>query len=131
MDKRISRTPVLAAAVVLVLALASVALAAKPTTGLFAGKDFNVSVDGGKIWNISGRFGSKCTKLLIDVPKKIDVDKKGRFHFNGAVRNVTTKPAGKLTVNGKFKTTQTAVGRFKYVNGGCTVKRNFTLQHTR
>jgi hypothetical protein len=131
MNNRIVHAVPLAAAVVLVLALASGALAARPTSGLFSGKDFNVSVDGGKVWNISGRFGSKCTKLLIDVPQKIDVGKKGGFHFNGPVRNVTTKPAGKLTVNGRFKTTETAVGNFKYVNGGCTVQRKFTLKHTR
>jgi hypothetical protein len=118
--------PALASVAVLALALSAVALAATPKNGTYGGSDISLTVKKHKITEVTGGAGYKCNAIPIDLKKKIKV-KKGKFHFAGKVNNVVGNPAGKLTLNGKFKTTKKATGTYKLVKGSCsTGKRKFT-----
>jgi hypothetical protein len=125
MKNRFARAAALAAVAIMTMALAAVALAAKPQDGSYTGNDLTLVVKKGKITEVQGGFGFKCNAIPIDSKKPIAV-KKGKFHFKGKVNNVLAKPEGKLTLTGKFKSKTTATGTYKFVKAGCTNKKKFT-----
>jgi hypothetical protein len=123
MNNRFARAIVLA--VVALFALTAVALAAKPKEGTYGGKDVTLNVKNGDITEVTGGFGFKCNPLPID-SKKLIVVNKGKFHFAGKVKDVLSKPAGKLTLDGTFKTRNKAVGTYTLKKGDCKVHKKFT-----
>jgi hypothetical protein len=117
----------LAVTAVLVLAVAAVAIAAKPKDGTYGGQDISLDVKNGGITEVTGGVGFKCNQIPIDSKKQIAV-KKGKFHFSGKVKNVLQKPEGKLTLTGKFKTKNTAKGTYTFKKGSCKVHKTFTAK---
>jgi hypothetical protein len=112
---------------VALLALAAVALAAKPKDGTYSGTAISLKVKSGKITEVTGTPNSKCSAIPIDSKKSISVSSKGKFSFSGKVKNTAGKNAGKLTLKGKFTTTKKAKGTYKFVKGSCKVgKTKFT-----
>lgn len=117
----------LVSVLIALLALTAVALAAKPQDGMYSGTTISLKVKGGKITEVTGTPNSKCSAIPIDSKKSIAVDSKGKFKFSGKVKNTAGKTAGKLTLNGKFKTKKKAKGTYKFVKGSCkTGKKTFT-----
>ena len=104
----------------------TVAIAAKPQDGTYSGSAISLKVKSGKITEVTGSANAKCSAIPIDSKKHISVTK-GKFHFSGKVKNAAGKTAGKLTLNGKFKTKKKAKGTYKFVKGSCkTGKKTFT-----
>ena len=110
----------LVTALMAVLALTAVAFAAKPKNGTFAGDAISLHVKHGKVVEVKGKAGGKCSSAKLDVTGHAGV-KHGKFHLKGSTAG------GTLSVSGKFKTKKLAKGTYKFVKGSCrTGKKKFT-----
>ena len=106
-------------ALVALLALATVAFAAKPTNGTFQGDAISLHVKKHRIVEVIGKSSIKCASATLDLKKHIAV-KHGKFHGSGNVGG------GRLSLSGRFKTTKLAKGTYKFVMGSCsTGKKHF------